>query len=470
MSDLILSDDPTQALREIASYLQTVRKDPSRRHYEKTGPEGLGKEFAGYWQTPEWVEGLIFLYHEAIRVAALQSSRTTTQMEGVPAEGETIDITCPECGEVYKGPYGHTGNNILDSPSLGGLASAAVTGPHGFVLTGLCLLLALASFLMLFGPALYFGFRNRNNALGQFAELREGVCGSAFGLGHKWLGASILVRFVVSPISLVREACFSISTQRVAESYEMGAFENVLVSKFPVNVNKPFPGFDESEFDIRELVVKRYRAEARSFWRHKSATYGLPRSFSFIKVHNRPIWFKSNDRYHRNSVTKGSASILERDFDGVRLIDLRSAIKGHDSDPCSLVKMSRVFRVGYGILCCVSCIDGGVARSFHFGQLASIGPPLENENNQREEAGDRRNDELKESFPPSRWAKRSPNFSQNVEYLFSGIAFAALGLLTVSLGVLSATERKPAAAAALLIAGSTALVWCVVLFDHGLLH
>jgi hypothetical protein len=71
MNDLKLSDDPREALSELASYIRTVRKDPSRRYYD-------GEEFVGYWQTPEWVEGLLSLYHEAGRVAALQSSESTT--------------------------------------------------------------------------------------------------------------------------------------------------------------------------------------------------------------------------------------------------------------------------------------------------------------------------------------------------------------------------------------------------------
>lgn len=66
-----LSDDPKEALREIAGYLRSVRTDNGRKHYEKRGPEGLGREFVGYWQTEDWFTGLAEIMAEAERVGGL---------------------------------------------------------------------------------------------------------------------------------------------------------------------------------------------------------------------------------------------------------------------------------------------------------------------------------------------------------------------------------------------------------------
>lgn len=57
-----LPDDPAAALRKIAGYLRTARTDGSRavRHDGET---------LGYWQTPEWLDGLSDIAGECERVA-----------------------------------------------------------------------------------------------------------------------------------------------------------------------------------------------------------------------------------------------------------------------------------------------------------------------------------------------------------------------------------------------------------------
>jgi hypothetical protein len=71
-----LPDDPRKALSEIASYLRTARTDNDGRHYEPRGPEGLGREHVGYWQPPEWLDGLAEIATEADRIAHAVEART----------------------------------------------------------------------------------------------------------------------------------------------------------------------------------------------------------------------------------------------------------------------------------------------------------------------------------------------------------------------------------------------------------
>jgi hypothetical protein len=65
---ITLPDDQKLALQEIASYIRSVRDGRDRAHWQD---EGMGRvELAGYWQTPEWIEGLKQCAAEAERVAA----------------------------------------------------------------------------------------------------------------------------------------------------------------------------------------------------------------------------------------------------------------------------------------------------------------------------------------------------------------------------------------------------------------
>lgn len=71
MSNVRLTNEAGAALSEVAGYLRTVRKGSDRKHYQNIGPEGLGKELVGFWQTEEWIDGLLALADEAERVSRL---------------------------------------------------------------------------------------------------------------------------------------------------------------------------------------------------------------------------------------------------------------------------------------------------------------------------------------------------------------------------------------------------------------
>lgn len=58
LAPIKLSDDPRVALGEIASYLRSVRIERGRAVHENG-------EIIGYWQTPEWFDGLAQIEAEA---------------------------------------------------------------------------------------------------------------------------------------------------------------------------------------------------------------------------------------------------------------------------------------------------------------------------------------------------------------------------------------------------------------------
>jgi hypothetical protein len=74
---ITLPDDPKLALQEIASYIRSVRDGRDRAHYQADDPQGLVSELAGYYQTPEWIEGLKQCAAEAERVAAQSEVNAT---------------------------------------------------------------------------------------------------------------------------------------------------------------------------------------------------------------------------------------------------------------------------------------------------------------------------------------------------------------------------------------------------------
>lgn len=62
MNAIKLSDDPKKSLLEIRSYLSTVKRTPDR----KTIQDG---EAVGYWQCPDWIDGLHQIADECERIA-----------------------------------------------------------------------------------------------------------------------------------------------------------------------------------------------------------------------------------------------------------------------------------------------------------------------------------------------------------------------------------------------------------------
>lgn len=67
MSKIQLSNDPVYALSQIAGYLRTMRKAPGRRlKFDEINTV--------YWQTEEWLDGLIEIADECDRIAALPPS------------------------------------------------------------------------------------------------------------------------------------------------------------------------------------------------------------------------------------------------------------------------------------------------------------------------------------------------------------------------------------------------------------
>ncbi len=68
MSDdkIILSDDPSTALQQIASYLKAARLDSDRQVCDEDEHEVIG-----YWQTPEYITGLHEIAEECERVSSM---------------------------------------------------------------------------------------------------------------------------------------------------------------------------------------------------------------------------------------------------------------------------------------------------------------------------------------------------------------------------------------------------------------
>nr|BDD48048.1 hypothetical protein 2 [Pseudomonadaceae bacterium] len=59
-----LDDNPAVAFREIAGYLRSINMTNERVHIDK--PFG---EVVGYWQSPEYLQGLLDIANECIRHA-----------------------------------------------------------------------------------------------------------------------------------------------------------------------------------------------------------------------------------------------------------------------------------------------------------------------------------------------------------------------------------------------------------------
>ncbi|ARN69164.1 hypothetical protein FORC36_4647 (plasmid) [Vibrio vulnificus] len=87
MSDhkLVLSDDPKKALKEIASYLRSVNTSPDRVVTETYDCEcgepqrcdcEKESEIVGYWQTPEYLEGLMEMADECERISSPASEES----------------------------------------------------------------------------------------------------------------------------------------------------------------------------------------------------------------------------------------------------------------------------------------------------------------------------------------------------------------------------------------------------------
>jgi len=61
MSAIKLSNDPKEALKEVASYLRTAKRTNDRRVIQ----DG---EVVGYWQCPDWIDGLHQIAEECERL------------------------------------------------------------------------------------------------------------------------------------------------------------------------------------------------------------------------------------------------------------------------------------------------------------------------------------------------------------------------------------------------------------------
>lgn len=74
---ITLPDDPRAALRFIASYLREVRRDDARRITKiQVTPDGMIPELAGYWQTPEYLDGLDDIVRECDRIESERLANT----------------------------------------------------------------------------------------------------------------------------------------------------------------------------------------------------------------------------------------------------------------------------------------------------------------------------------------------------------------------------------------------------------
>lgn len=77
-----LSPDPETALWQIAIYLRTARIEPGRAVFD---PQDAGNEPQGYWQAPEWLDGLL-------EIADAIDQRATPSSD----ERSTVDLTQAE--------------------------------------------------------------------------------------------------------------------------------------------------------------------------------------------------------------------------------------------------------------------------------------------------------------------------------------------------------------------------------------
>lgn len=68
---MTLPDDPREALKTIADYLDAVRADEARAVEEKDDNGDPNGVVEGYWQTVDYTQGLVELAAEARRVSAL---------------------------------------------------------------------------------------------------------------------------------------------------------------------------------------------------------------------------------------------------------------------------------------------------------------------------------------------------------------------------------------------------------------
>jgi len=62
---MTLCDNPIDAMQEIASYLRCVNCQPQRKALDRYG------DLAGFWQTPEYLDGCLEIADECERIISL---------------------------------------------------------------------------------------------------------------------------------------------------------------------------------------------------------------------------------------------------------------------------------------------------------------------------------------------------------------------------------------------------------------
>lgn len=70
------TNDPKEALQVIANYLRTVSLKDSRRVVERFSFDHV--ETLGFWQSTEWLEGLLEIADECDRIIQSANSATIT--------------------------------------------------------------------------------------------------------------------------------------------------------------------------------------------------------------------------------------------------------------------------------------------------------------------------------------------------------------------------------------------------------
>lgn len=73
-----LPDDPLKAMHEIKGYLRSLSKAHCRAAYDSHD-----EEIVGYWQTEEWLDGLLDIANECERILARHGICSTCQQEGM---------------------------------------------------------------------------------------------------------------------------------------------------------------------------------------------------------------------------------------------------------------------------------------------------------------------------------------------------------------------------------------------------
>lgn len=206
----------------------------------------------------------------------------------------------------------------------------------------------------------------------QRVEPGERISRSAFGLGHNWSGARVVIGIIMVP---VYDKQLQIGSEKEGESSPMIASENIVIGQPAVNKDR-FPVrcylFD---FFRRKLLMVSHRRRSNIFstgWYDGSTSIGWDNRILFINACEIHVCLDITplpSHYNLQILSKSSSSILEDDAHHQCLICLRNALRFSTGNPSALVD-PRIFPSEF------EAVFSHFSRSSHLRDLIAHRLPL----------------------------------------------------------------------------------------------